>query len=128
MPVQAAKSNGSRIRRAANCRVSPPFATTKPLHHPATATGGNIAGAIISVTPDLSIAAQAVAQATTLREKAEALQFLTDAQKDAFDAATAVAAQAQAVGALVVAIGGTLRLFCCVCCCYSWCCFLHAMP
>jgi len=72
------------------------------------APGGPIAGAIISVTPELKIAAEAVAKATTLREKAEALQFLTDSQKDAFDAATSVAARAQQAGAPVVAIGGTL--------------------
>lgn len=77
-----------------------------------SAAGGPVVGAIISVTPDLKIAAEAVAQAggkrATLREKAEALQFLTDAQKDAFAAATSVAAEAQKVGAPVVAIGGSL--------------------
>jgi len=70
--------------------------------------GGPIAGAIISVTPDLKVASEAVSKAKTLREKAEALQFLTDAQRDAFAAATAVAGQATAAGAPVVAIGGTL--------------------
>jgi len=75
------------------------------------ASGGPVAGAIVAVTPDLKVAAEAVAKAKTLREKAEALAFLTDAQKDAFAAATSVAAQAQAAGAPVVAIGGSLPGF-----------------
>lgn len=75
------------------------------------AAGGPVAGAIISVTPDLKVAAEAVAKAKTLRTKAEALQFLTDAQKDAFAAATSVVAQAQAAGAPVVTIGGSLPGF-----------------
>jgi len=72
------------------------------------AAGGPVVGAIISVTPDLKIAAEAVAKASSLREKVEALEFLTDIQKDAFAAATSVAAQAQKVGAPVVTIGGSL--------------------
>ena len=72
------------------------------------ASGGPVAGAIVAVTPDLKVAAEAVAKAKTLRGKAEALAFLTDAQKDAFAAATSVAAQAQAAGAPVVTIGGML--------------------
>ena len=71
--------------------------------------GGPVVGAIISVTPDLKIAADAVAKAGSLREKAEALEFLTDAQKDAFAAATSVASQAQKAGAPVVAIGGKIQ-------------------
>lgn len=70
--------------------------------------GGPVVGAIISVTPDLRVAAEAVASASTLREKAEALLFLTDSQRDAFAAATSVAAQAQKAGAPVIAIGGSL--------------------
>mmetsp|Transcript_18303 Transcript_18303/g.41992 ORF Transcript_18303/g.41992 Transcript_18303/m.41992 type:complete len:509 (+) Transcript_18303:238-1764(+) len=86
------------------------FSTLKQEYPTGTeaAAGGPVVGAIISVTPDLKIAADAVAQAGSLREKAEALEFLTDAQKDAFAAATSVAAQAQKVGAPVVAIGGSL--------------------
>uniref|UniRef100_A0A7S0UEP4 Uncharacterized protein n=1 Tax=Pseudo-nitzschia delicatissima TaxID=44447 RepID=A0A7S0UEP4_9STRA len=75
------------------------------------ASGGPVAGAIVAVTPDLKVAAEAVAKAKTLRGKAEALAFLTDAQKDAFAAATSVAAQAQAAGAPVVTIGGSLPGF-----------------
>lgn len=83
------------------------------------AAGGPVVGAIISVTPDLKVAAEAVAKAKSLREKAEALEFLTDAQKDAFAAATSVAAQAQKAGAPVVAIGGEFSIvpqfFACIC-------------
>ena len=77
--------------------------------------GGPIVGAIISVTPDLKVASETVSKATLssnsnkisiLRAKAEALQFLTEAQKDAFAAATSVAAQATNAGAPVVTIGG----------------------
>lgn len=76
------------------------------------AAGGTVAGAIISVTPDLKVAADAVAAAGGgLRAKAEALQFLTDAQKDAFAAATSVAGRAKAAGAPVVAVGGSLPGF-----------------
>eukprot|EP00535_Pseudo-nitzschia_heimii_P007476 CAMPEP_0197184270 /NCGR_PEP_ID=MMETSP1423-20130617/9546_1 /TAXON_ID=476441 /ORGANISM="Pseudo-nitzschia heimii, Strain UNC1101" /LENGTH=525 /DNA_ID=CAMNT_0042635047 /DNA_START=318 /DNA_END=1895 /DNA_ORIENTATION=+ len=71
--------------------------------------GGPIAGAILVATPDLKVAASAVESAGTgLREKAEALAFLTCAQRDAFAAATSVAARAKSVGAPVVAIGGSL--------------------
>ena len=69
-------------------------------------SGGPVVGAIISVTPDLKIASEAVAKAKTLRGKAEALAFLTDSQKDAFAAATSVAAQAKKAGAPVIAVGG----------------------
>lgn len=68
--------------------------------------GGPIKGAIISVTPSLEIAAKAVDSGKTLREKAEALQFLTNAQRGAFSAACSVAAQAKKQGAPVIVIGG----------------------
>jgi hypothetical protein len=68
--------------------------------------GGPIKGAIISVTPNLEIAAKAVDAAKTLREKAEALQFLTNAQKSAFSAACSVVSQATKAGAPVVTVGG----------------------
>lgn len=88
------------------------FSTLRSENYPTgteSTAGGPVAGAIISVTPDLKIAAEAVAQAgKTLRSKAEALQFLTDAQQDAFAAATSVAAEAKKAGAPVVAIGGSL--------------------
>jgi hypothetical protein len=68
--------------------------------------GGPVLGAIVCVTPDLKIAAERVAAATTLRGKAEALQFLTHTQRAAFSAACSVVAQA--AGAPVTVIGGTL--------------------
>ena len=69
--------------------------------------GGPIAGAVVSVTPDLRAAASAVEGATTLRETAEALASLKDSERDAYAAATSVVARALAAGAPVVAIGGT---------------------
>mmetsp|Transcript_16942 Transcript_16942/g.27497 ORF Transcript_16942/g.27497 Transcript_16942/m.27497 type:complete len:503 (-) Transcript_16942:379-1887(-) len=75
------------------------------------AAGGPVVGAIISVTPNLKTAAEAVNKAKTLREKAEALQFLTTAQKDAFRAASSVVAMAKEAGAPVITVGGTLPGF-----------------
>mmetsp|Transcript_18458 Transcript_18458/g.45756 ORF Transcript_18458/g.45756 Transcript_18458/m.45756 type:complete len:500 (-) Transcript_18458:26-1525(-) len=72
------------------------------------APGGPIAGAIIVVTPNLETAATAVDAAKTLREKAEALQFLSDAEKSAFSAASSVAALATKAGAPVYTVGGRL--------------------
>lgn len=71
-------------------------------------TGGPVKGAIISVSPNLEAAAVAVSKAKSLREKAEALQFLTSAQKAAFTAACSVVSQATKAGAPVVTIGGEL--------------------
>lgn len=68
--------------------------------------GGPVVGAIISVTPTLKVAAETVSKAKTLREKAEAMQFLTNAQKDAFRAATSVVAMAKEAGAPIVTVGG----------------------
>ena len=68
--------------------------------------GGPIMGAIISVTPNLEKAAKAVDAAKTLRAKAEALQFLSDAERGAYSAACSVASQAQKAGAPVFAVGG----------------------
>lgn len=68
--------------------------------------GGPVAGAIISVTPDLEVAAKAVDAAKGLRAKAEALQFLTDAQKGAYNAARSVISQAEKAGAPVYTVGG----------------------
>lgn len=70
--------------------------------------GGPILGAVIVSTPDLKVAAEAVEAAPTLRAKAEALQFLTDGQRNSFSAACAVAAIAKEAGRKVVVIGGTL--------------------
>jgi hypothetical protein len=73
--------------------------------------GGPIKGAIISVTPNLEVAAKAVDKAKTLREKADALQFLTKAQKSAFTAACSVLSQAAKAKAPVVTVGGKLAMY-----------------
>lgn len=73
------------------------------------AAGGPVAGAIISVTPNLKIAVEAVAKAKTLRAKAEALEYLTSAQKDAFRAASSIVAMATEAKAPVVTIGGKFK-------------------
>jgi len=70
--------------------------------------GGPIVGAIIVVTPTLEAAAKAIDSAKGMRAKGEALQFLTVSQKDAFRAARSVAALAQAAGAPVYTVGGSL--------------------
>ncbi|KAL7491595.1 hypothetical protein ACHAWT_004043 [Skeletonema menzelii] len=72
------------------------------------AKGGPIVGAIIEVTPDLAVACEAVAAAKTLREKAEALQFLTEPQKSAFGAASSIIGLAKKAGAAVRTVGGSL--------------------
>lgn len=69
---------------------------------------GPIMGAIIVVTPELQIASDALAKATTLREKAEALQFLTDSQKNAYAAASSVANMAKLSGKPIQVINGNL--------------------
>lgn len=68
--------------------------------------GGPIVGAVISVTPNLEVAAKAVDAAKSLRAKAEALQFLTDAQRSAFQGACSVASLAKKAGAPVYTVGG----------------------
>ncbi|KAG7338719.1 hypothetical protein IV203_037321 [Nitzschia inconspicua] len=73
--------------------------------------GGPVVGAIISVTPNLKIAVEAVSKAKTLREKAEGLAFLTSAQKDAFRAASSIAALATEAKAPIVTVGGSLPGF-----------------
>lgn len=70
--------------------------------------GGPILGAVINVTPDLVKATEAVAKGKTLRGKAEALQFLTDGEKNAFAAASAVASMANKAGKPVVVVGGKI--------------------
>lgn len=73
-----------------------------------TLAGGPLLGAIVEVTPDLAAASTAVAAAATLRGKAEALQHLTEAQKNAHAAAAAVVALARTAGVPVRTVGGTL--------------------
>lgn len=70
--------------------------------------GGPILGAAIAVTPALKTAAEKVAAAKTLREKGEALQFLSRNERAAFGAACSVAAAAKKAGAPVVVMGGSL--------------------
>lgn len=70
--------------------------------------GGPVLGAVVNVTPDLAVAADAVAKAKTLREKAEALHFLTESQKNAFAAASSIVAMAKEAGKPVVAVGGEI--------------------
>jgi hypothetical protein len=73
-----------------------------------TLKGGAVKGAIIEVNPDLLAACEAVDAAKTLRAKAEALQFLTEAQKNAFAAASSIVAIAKSAGAPVRTVGGSL--------------------
>lgn len=73
------------------------------------APGGPVAGAIVVVTPHLEAAAAAVSSAgPTLRDKAEALQFLSDAERSAYAAARSVVVSAQRAGAPVCTVGGSL--------------------
>jgi hypothetical protein len=67
--------------------------------------GGPIHGAIIVATPTLKAAATRVVAANTMREKGEALHFLTSAQRGSFGAAASVVALAKKAGAPVVVIG-----------------------
>lgn len=74
----------------------------------ASPAGGPVMGAVISVTPVLESAAKTIGAAKTLRQKGEALSFLTSAEKTAFGAASSVAEVARKHGAPVYAIGGSL--------------------
>ena len=69
---------------------------------------GPILGAAIAVTPALKVAAEKVAAAKTIREKGEALQFLSRNERAAFGAACSVASAAKKAGAPVVVMGGSL--------------------
>lgn len=74
-----------------------------------TIKGGPILGAVIGVTPELKIAAEAVEKAgTSLKAKAEALQFLTESERNAFAAARVVVALAEEAGKPVLVVGGQL--------------------
>ena len=72
--------------------------------------GGPVLGAVVAVTNDLSVAVEAVANAKTLREKAEALQFLTDGQKNAYAGFSSVVGMAKEAGKPVVVVGGMFVL------------------
>ena len=60
---------------------------------------------------DLAAAVEAVSKGKSLREKAEALQFLTDSQRAAYSAASSVVAMAKAAEAPVVTVNGKLFVF-----------------
>lgn len=70
--------------------------------------GGPVRGAIVEVTPDLLVACETVAAAKTKRAKAEALQFLTESQRNAYAAASSIVAIATKAGAPVRTVGGSL--------------------
>lgn len=70
--------------------------------------GGPVLGAVIAVTRDLQVAAEAVAKGKTLRDKAEALHFLTDAEKNSFASASSVMSVAKKAGMPVIVVGGEL--------------------
>jgi hypothetical protein len=70
--------------------------------------GGPIVGAVIEVTPELSAAAEAVSKAKSLRAKAEALQFLTDGQRNAHAAASSIVSIAKKAGSPIRVVGGSL--------------------
>mmetsp|Transcript_22944 Transcript_22944/g.43637 ORF Transcript_22944/g.43637 Transcript_22944/m.43637 type:complete len:506 (-) Transcript_22944:102-1619(-) len=70
--------------------------------------GGPILGAAIAVTPALKVAAEKIAAAKTIREKGEALHFLSRNERAAFGAACSVASLAKKAGAPVVVMGGSL--------------------
>ena len=77
-----------------------------------TRAGGPIIGAVIAMTPYLLVASEAMAKASdSLRAKAEALQFLSQAERNAFSAATSVIALAKKHGAPVYVIGGSIPGF-----------------
>ena len=82
--------------------ASPSPSITTPLK------GGPISGLIIEVTPELSAAAEALAKVKTLRQKAEALQFLTEGQRNAHAAASSLVALAKAANAPIRTVSGSL--------------------
>ena len=73
--------------------------------------GGPILGAVIAVTPFLKNACEALDEAKTLKEKAEALQFLPVAERNAYAAASSVVALAKNNGADIIVVGGNLKFF-----------------
>ena len=97
------------VHAGAGSAVPYSFSHVNPFYAEGTEAraGGPIVGAVISVTPDLEIAAKAVHAAKGIRAKAEALQFLTQTQRGTFIAANSVASLAKKAGAPVLAMGGT---------------------
>ncbi|KAL3782692.1 hypothetical protein ACHAWO_010815 [Cyclotella atomus] len=76
-----------------------------------TVQGGPIAGLIIEATPELVKAATAVSKANTLRQKAEALQFLTDGERNAHAAAASLVKLAKDANAPIRVVNGALPGF-----------------
>jgi len=72
--------------------------------------GGPVLGAVVNVTSDLAVAVEAVAKGKTLRDKAEALQFLTESQKSAYAAASSIVSIAKEQGKPVVVVGGEYKM------------------
>jgi hypothetical protein len=109
MKTPEKKADTMILREVASFPTIPFSFTTVNNFYPAgteQAAGGPVVGAIISVTPNLKIAVEAVAKATSLRGKAEAIQFLTDSQKDAFRTVASVVSVATKAIAPVIIVGG----------------------
>lgn len=81
------------------------FNVLSPIHEEEFKGAGPVVGAIVVATPTLVKACEAVAKGKTLREKAEALQYLTQMEQKAFAAATAVVTVAKKAGKDVVVVG-----------------------
>jgi len=71
-------------------------------------SSGPIVGAIIAVTPYLQQACEAVDAAMSMREKAEALQFLPVPERNAFAAMCSVSGLAKKHGVPTIVVGGSL--------------------
>lgn len=84
------------------------FSVKSPSPNMQQLKGGKIAGVIIEATPELSAAAEAVFKAKTLRDKAEALQFLTEGQRNAHAAASSLVALAKSANAPIRVVNGSL--------------------
>ena len=63
---------------------------------------------MIVVTPELQKACQAVAAGKTLRAKAEALQFLTESEKNAHAAVSSIVSIVKKSGGTIRTVGGPL--------------------
>jgi len=81
------------------------FNVMKPHATPNKPTSRPILGTIIVSTPSLLTACTALAKTKSLREKAEALQFLTDGERNAYAAASSCVALAKKQNAPIYVIG-----------------------
>mmetsp|Transcript_8679 Transcript_8679/g.10945 ORF Transcript_8679/g.10945 Transcript_8679/m.10945 type:complete len:549 (+) Transcript_8679:71-1717(+) len=76
--------------------------------NPLAEIGGPVLGAVIVATPTLVRVMGALEQAgPKLRDRAEALQFLTNTERDAYAAASSVAAVARRAGKKIMVVGGS---------------------